>query len=601
MKHEDTSIRWFETLARGDVAIVGGKNASLGEMVQTLAPAGIAIPPGFATTADAYWQFIDGSHIRATIAALLADWDAGRATLAETGDGIRSQILRGTWPEDLAGQIARAYAALCKRAGKDNVDVAVRSSATAEDLPDASFAGQQETFLNIRGESGAARRLPALLCLALHRPRDQLPHRQGLRPHEGRALDRRAADGALRPRRRRRHVLDRYRDRLRQGGADQCRLGPRRERRAGHRRSRRISWSSSRCSANPVLVPIIEKTPRRARRIKMIYAASGERPTAQRADLEEPSAQAFVLSDAEILHARALGRASIERITAAPMDMEWAKDGENGRDVHRPGAARDRAVARATRARCERYHDPQEGAACSPRASRIGDADRRGPGLPDRERRRTSASFVDGAILVTETTDPDWVPIMKRAAAIVTDHGGRTSHAAIVSRELGLPAIVGTGNATELLHDGQEVTVSCAEGDAGLRLRGHAPTSKRETLDLDDLPATAHQGHAEPRQPGGGVPLVAPAGRRRRPRAHGVRHQQRTSRSIRWRWSLRHARRTRAPRRTIADADRGLRRQDRVFRRSSSRAASARIAAAALPEAGHRADERLQDQRICRA
>ncbi|MBZ0229553.1 MAG: phosphoenolpyruvate synthase, partial [Bauldia sp.] len=143
----------FEKLARRDVALVGGKNSSLGEMVQTLSAEGVRVPAGFATTADAYWRYIEANHLKDRIAAHLADLAAGKATLAETGQAIRTAFLRGEWPAETAAAITAAYRELCGRAGRTDIDVAVRSSATAEDLPDASFAGQQETFLNIRGDA----------------------------------------------------------------------------------------------------------------------------------------------------------------------------------------------------------------------------------------------------------------------------------------------------------------------------------------------------------------------------------------------------------------------------------------------------------------
>ncbi len=168
-------VVWFEEITRHDVARVGGKNASLGEMVGNLAAKGVKVPPGFATTADAYWRFIDSNGLRSVMAETLADLEAGRLSLAEAGQTIRRAILRGSWSPEMADAITSAYRDLCRRLGKAEADVAVRSSATAEDLPDASFAGQQETYLNIRGEQRPARRLSALLRLALHRSGDQLP------------------------------------------------------------------------------------------------------------------------------------------------------------------------------------------------------------------------------------------------------------------------------------------------------------------------------------------------------------------------------------------------------------------------------------------
>ena len=213
----------------------------------------------------------------------------------------------------------------------------------------------------------------------------------------------------------------------------------------------------------------------------------------------------------------------IEHHYGVPMDMEWAKD---GRAASFSSSRRGRRPCShgARPAPCKTYRIMQKGRKLASGLS-IGDAVVAGRGLRHRDRHETSSRFVDGAVLVTATTDPDWVPIMKRAAAIVTDHGGRTSHAAIVSRELGVPAIVGTGNATQVLHDEQYVTVSCAEGDEGFVYEGIAEFETEE-IDVTAIPATAHQDHAQPGQSGGGVSLVAAAGGRGGACPHGVRDQQ---------------------------------------------------------------------------
>ena len=245
-------VVWFEQLGRADVPLVGGKNASLGEMVCHLAPQGVRVPSGFATTADAYWRFVDANALREIMSGQLAGVADGTVPLAEAGAAIRRAFVQAAWPADLAEAITSSYQRTePPLRQKADADVAVRSSATAEDLPDASFAGQQESFLNIRGVDRAARRLQALLRLAVHRPRHRLSAGQGLRSPENRAVDRHPEHGALGSRRRRRHVLDRHRDRLRQGRGHQRRLGARRKRRAGRRRSRRISRSSSRSSPTP--------------------------------------------------------------------------------------------------------------------------------------------------------------------------------------------------------------------------------------------------------------------------------------------------------------------------------------------------------------
>ena len=233
-------VIWFEQLGKGDVPTVGGKNASLGEMVCHLTGQGVRVPDGFATTADAYWRFVKANKLKETIVPLLDDLAGGKATLSEVGSAIRRAFVRGTWPADLAETIASSYRELCRRSGKTDADVAVRSSATAEDLPDASFAGQQETFLNIRGATAlldACRR-----CYASLFTDRAISYRQakGFDHLEGRAFDRRSKHGAVGPRQRRSDVLDRHRDRLRQGRHHQCRVGARRKRRARRRRSRRI-------------------------------------------------------------------------------------------------------------------------------------------------------------------------------------------------------------------------------------------------------------------------------------------------------------------------------------------------------------------------
>ena len=276
------------------------------------------------------------------------------------------------------------------------------------------------------------------------------------------------------------------------------------------------------------------------------------------------------------------------------MDMEWAKDGETGEMFivqARPETVQSRREAGALQVLRIKREGPE--ARHRPRHRRRG---RRRPRLPDRERRATSTASSTARSSSPQTTDPDWVPIMKRAAAIVTDHGGRTSHAAIVSRELGLPAIVGTGNATHVLHDEQEVTVSCAEGDEGFVYEGIADFEVEDARPRATSRRPRTQGHAQPRQSGRGVPLVADPGRRRRPGAHGVRRQQPHQRPPDGAGPLRHAQ-GRGGQARDRRADRRLRRQDRVFRRPAG-ARPGPHRRRVLPEAGHRAHERLQDQRI---
>ncbi|RYC10667.1 phosphoenolpyruvate synthase [Ciceribacter ferrooxidans] len=476
------SIAWFETLGRRDVPRVGGKNASLGEMVQTLSSKGIDVPPGFATTADAYWNYVTANKLEDRMKGLLADWEAGKATLAETGQAIRAIFLRGDWPADTEKAILEAYRELSRRAGVSDVEVAVRSSATAEDLPDASFAGQQETFLNIKGEKAlidACRRCYASLFT-------------------DRAISYRKAKG-----------FDHMKVALSIGVQQMVRsdLGGSGvmfsiDTETGFDKVVLINaaWGLGEnvvqgtvdpdeyqvfkpLLGKPSLMPIIEKK-RGAKDIKMIYG-TGETPT-RNVPTSKAERAAYVLSDREIL-TLAEWATTIEAHYGCPMDMEWARDGKTGA-MYIVQARPETVQARRGAGVFKTYEIKNKGKVLASGLS-IGDAVATGQ-VCLIETAKDIGKFVDGSILVTQTTDPDWVPIMKRAAAIVTDHGGRTSHAAIVSRELGLPAVVGTGNATELLHTGQEVTISCAEGDEGFIYDGIADVTVND-LDVSDLPLTA--------------------------------------------------------------------------------------------------------------
>lgn len=478
------SIAWFETLGRHDVPHVGGKNASLGEMVQTLAAKGIRVPPGFATTADAYWRYVTANSLKDRMTAFIADWEAGKATLAETGQAIRNIFLKGDWPAEIEADIRAAYRELSKRAGLDEVEVAVRSSATAEDLPDASFAGQQETFLNIKGETAlidACRRCYASLFT-------------------DRAISYRKAKG-----------FDHMKVALSIGVQQMVRsdIGGSGvmfsiDTETGFDKVVLINaaWGLGENVVqgavdpdeyqvfkplldNKALTPIIEKK-KGAKDIKMIYAV-GDKPT-RNVPTSKAERAAWVLSDPEIVEL-ARWAATIEKHYGCPMDMEWARDGKTG-EMYIVQARPETVQARRDVGVFKSYAIQNKGKVLTEGLS-IGDAVASGQ-VCLIETAKDIDKFIDGSILVTQTTDPDWVPIMKRAAAIVTDHGGRTSHAAIVSRELGLPAVVGTGNATEILHTGQDVTISCAEGDEGFVYEGIADFSV-EQLDVTDLPETRTQ------------------------------------------------------------------------------------------------------------
>ncbi len=476
-------ILWFADVSRTDVARVGGKNASLGEMVRNLGNKGVRVPDGFATTADAYWQFLAANGLPERIDGAMKELAAGKVPLAETGKTIRTAILESAWPKDLEEAITSAYAELCRRADKTDADVAVRSSATAEDLPEASFAGQQESYLNIRG--------PAALLDACRRCYASLFTDRAISYRHAKGFDHMKVALSVGVQRMVRSDL---------GGAGVMFSI---DTETGFDRVVLINaaWGLGEnvvqgavdpdeyvvfkpLLADPALVPIVEKT-LGAKSQKMIYAGdSGDRPT-RNVPTTKAECAAYVLGDPEIL-TLARWACVIEDHYGCPMDMEWAKDGDTGEMFivqARPETVESRKGVEAFKAYTIKSKGPKlvsglsiGSAIVAGRVQRIASP-------------REIARFTDGAILVTETTDPDWVPIMKRAAAIVTDHGGRTSHAAIVSRELGLPAVVGTGNATKLLKDGQEITVSCAEGDEGFVYEGKADFEAVE-IDLKHIPAT---------------------------------------------------------------------------------------------------------------
>ncbi len=479
---ETPQVIWFETLKRGDVALVGGKNASLGEMVQTLSDKGISVPPGFATSADAFRGFIAHNDLGEVIADQMTRLEDGRATLAEAGAAVRKAIVAGHWPQDLADAIVESYRELGRRVGQETPSVAVRSSATAEDLPEASFAGQQETYLNVRGETAllaTCRRCYASLFTdraITYRRLNGFEHDQVALSVGVQMMVRADTGGAGVM-----FSLDT------ETGFDKLVLI-------------NAAWGLGenvvQGSVSPdeyqvfkpllkdrALKPIVHRT-LGAKERKMIYAGA-EGGETRNVPTSRAERGRFVLSEDEILE---LARQAcvIEDHYGCPMDMEWARDGDTGKLYivqARPETVQSRAEAGKMLSYTVHEHGPEV-----VRGLSVGGAVVSAP-VCLIETVADIDKFRDGAILVTTITDPDWVPIMKRAAAIVTDSGGRTSHAAIVSRELGLPAIVGCGNATELLHDEQVVTVSCAEGDEGIVYDGTSDYSVEE-INLDAAPET---------------------------------------------------------------------------------------------------------------
>jgi pyruvate,water dikinase len=482
MSGETRSVIWFEELSRSDVGLVGGKNASLGEMIRQLSEEGIRVPPGFATSADAFRAYLESNRLNDTIADTLARLEADKISLREAGRAVRFAIIAGEWPDEIRTSILESYRELARRRGSADLAVAVRSSATAEDLPNASFAGQQETFLNIRGEAAlldACRRCYASLFTdraITYRRLMGFEHQKVALSIGVQQMVRSDLGGA--------GVMFSIDT---ESGFDKVVLI-------------NAAWGLGenvvQGTVNPdeyqvfkpllsdrQLVPILQKK-LGAKERKMIYAGR-EDQTTRNVPTSKAERRQFVLSDDEILQL-ARHACAIERHYGQPMDIEWAKDGETGALFilqARPETVQSRAAEGAFKS----YRVRSAGKKLLSGLS-VGEAVVAG-NVCLIESAEDIDRFVDGAILVTSTTDPDWVPVMKRAAAIVTDHGGRTSHAAIVSRELGLPAIVGAGNATEVLHNEQEVTVSCAEGEEGFVYSGTADFEIEEVR-LGEVPET---------------------------------------------------------------------------------------------------------------
>jgi pyruvate,water dikinase len=478
----ESHVVWFDEIGMEHVPQVGGKNASLGELTRSLKTRGVRVPDGFATTADAYRTFVSANGIDAAMQARIGEYREGTTSLRATGEAIRELFLDSEFPADIAESIRSHYRTLAERAGLDRLSVAVRSSATAEDLPDASFAGQQETFLNISGERellDACRRCYASLFT------DRAISYREVKGFEH--LDVALSIGVQRMVRS-------------DVGASGVMFSIDTD--SGFPRAAVISaaWGLGETvvqgSINPDkyvvfkplladgnFAPIIEKTLGSKAR-KMVYSRGGHART-RTVETSAVERDSFVLDDAEIL-ALARWAVTVEEHYGRPMDMEWARDGATG-EMFMVQARPETVQALKSGTRFTIHHLRGTSKVLATGAA-IGDSIAQGTACVIRDTRDID-TFRDGAILVTEMTDPDWVPVMKRASGIVTDHGGTTSHAAIVSRELGVPAVVGTGNGTSVLGEGQAVTLSCAEGDLGRVYEGTVPFDT-EDVDLGTLPAT---------------------------------------------------------------------------------------------------------------
>ncbi|HDM8189260.1 phosphoenolpyruvate synthase [Vibrio harveyi] len=471
---------WFNGLSMDDVDKVGGKNASLGEMVSNLANVGVSVPNGFATTSYAFNQFLDHEGLDERIHQLLDELDVEDVeALRKTGATIRQWVLEAPFPADLEQDIRDNYKELTDN--HPEISVAVRSSATAEDLPDASFAGQQETFLNVKGIDAVLEATKHVYASLFNDRAISYRVHQGFN-HRGISLSAgiqrmvrsdKASSGVM-------FTLDT------ESGFDQVVFIT-------------SSWGLGEMVVQgavnpdefyvhkPMLeagqYPIVKKT-FGSKQIKMIYSNSQE--IGKQVEIIDTSVEernAFSLNDEEI---KELAKQAmiIEKHYQRPMDIEWAKDGIDGK-LYIVQARPETVCSQSEQNVIERYELSNK-ADVLVEGRAIGQRIGKGPvRLVDSLDQMSLVQ--DGDVLVTDMTDPDWEPVMKKASAIVTNRGGRTCHAAIIARELGIPAIVGCGDATSKLTDGETVTVSCAEGETGYVYQGELHFEVKRSA-VDELP-----------------------------------------------------------------------------------------------------------------
>ena len=466
-------IREFASLSMGDVAVVGGKNASLGEMISGLTGLGVAVPDGFATTAEAYRAFLDAAALTEQIEDRLISLDVDNVTeLAAAGAEIRDWMLGAPLPEDLATAVVDAYARLEVGGGP----VAVRSSATAEDLPEASFAGQQETYLNVRG-GGAVLTAVKQVFASLYNDRAI-----AYRVHRGFDHDVVAISAGV----------QRMVESTASGVAFTIDTESGFEDVVFVTSAYGLGELLVQGSVNPDEFYAYKPNLAAGRRAvisrtlgskthRMVYGDGGSPVRTVPVPMEERRRFSLTSVEVEELSNQAV---AIEQHYGRPMDIEWAKDATDGRIYilqARPETVRSRDSGRVM----ERYRLLERGDVLAVGRS-VGQRIGTGPVRVVRSPAEME-SVREGDVLVADMTDPDWEPVMKRASAIVTNRGGRTCHAAIIARELQIPAVVGTGTATAVLQDGDVVTVSCAEGDEGFIYRGEVEFERTEIL-LDAMP-----------------------------------------------------------------------------------------------------------------
>ena len=477
------NVIWFENLRMTDVESVGGKNASLGEMISQLTEKGVRVPGGFATTADAYRKFLAHEGLSDRISAALAALDVEDVTeLARVGKEIRQWVLDTPFPQELDDDIKTAWDQMVANAGTDQIAVAVRSSATAEDLPDASFAGQQETFLNINGLENVKEAMKHVFA-SLYNDRAI-----SYRVHKGFEHDIVALSAGV--------------QRMVRSDTGAAGVIFTIDTESGFEdvvfvtSSYGLGETVVQGAVNPdefyvhkptlkAGKPAILRKTMGSKLLKMIFTDQAQAgKSVEIIDVSKEEQKLFSISNEEITELAKYAMI-IEEHYGRAMDIEWGRDGLDGK-LYILQARPETVKSQETNTRSLRRYRIEEKSAVLAEGRSIGQKIGQG-----RVRLIQNASEMDqvqpGDVLVTDMTDPDWEPVMKRAAAIVTNRGGRTCHAAIIARELGVPAVVGCGDASERLKEGQEVTVSCAEGDTGLIYEG---LLKVDIIDvaLDNMP-----------------------------------------------------------------------------------------------------------------
>ncbi|MBU2542787.1 phosphoenolpyruvate synthase [Patescibacteria group bacterium] len=466
------NILWFNEISIGDVPLVGGKNASLGEMYSKLTKKGIKVPNGFSVTASAYWKFLEFAKLEAKMKKAVKNLDiSDMKALSGVGKHVRTMILKSSFPESLEKEIKDAYEELSKQCGSKNISVAVRSSATAEDLPDASFAGQQETYLNVKGEKDLL--LAVKKCIASlftdraisYRETKGFEHmnvalsvavQQMVRSDVG-------SSGVM-------FTLDT------ESGFDKVVL---------INSAYGLGEYVVKGRVNPDQFYIFKEGVRQgkmaiisrilgSKEVKLVY---GKSKGTKQLKVSKTQQNKFSITEKEVVQLSKWGM-MIEEHYNKPQDIEWAKDGQTG-ELYIVQARPETVKARSNHSVIETYQLNKKSKIL---ATGIAVGQKIGAGkIRMIESPKQMKSFKKGEILVTRITDPDWEPIMRIASAIITEQGGKTSHAAIVSRELGVPCLVGTKNARKLLKTGKPVTVSCAEGDEGHVYTGILPFEVKKT------------------------------------------------------------------------------------------------------------------------